>query len=226
MTDTTKPTIWQQLITSWQTVPGHTLPVSSGLRKDLPLDAGCLQYAPAALVCFAAVSKIGNDKHNLGEALHHARGKSMDHADCVLRHQLDMHDAAPTRRNDPAAELEEAACRFWRAGVELQEICERLGAPLAPAARLSTTQDKLAAQVKDLRHPAEHMAIEAFKREQEPVKRWGVYCGTGEGGRSMILSEDFDSKEAAEVALENNYAIKAAVELGNIYVVRPVGGAL
>ena len=32
---------------------------------------------------------MGNDQHNPGEPLHWARGKSMDQADCLIRHFLE-----------------------------------------------------------------------------------------------------------------------------------------
>ena len=64
-----------------------TLPTDSAERKNYPLLSGVLRYFPAALAGVARVSKLGNDKHNPGEALYHARGKSKDHGDCIMRHQ-------------------------------------------------------------------------------------------------------------------------------------------
>jgi hypothetical protein len=45
-------------------------------------------YFPDALAAVARVSVAGNKKHNPGEPLHWARGKSMDQMDCVIRHTL------------------------------------------------------------------------------------------------------------------------------------------
>lgn len=122
-----------------------TLPADSGERKNIPLRKGCLNYFPAALAGVARWSKIGNEKHNPGEPLHHARGKSMDHEDCVDRHLTDIEDivAAFERRPEKptAAEvaqlMDEADALAWRALAISQELHERYGgAPLAPAARL------------------------------------------------------------------------------------------
>ena len=63
-----------------------TLTTDSQERKGVPLARGVLDYFPAALAEVARLSKAGNDKHNPGEEMHHARGKSTDHADCILRH--------------------------------------------------------------------------------------------------------------------------------------------
>lgn len=124
-----------------------TLPTDSAVRKDVPLYSGCYTYFPAALAGVAIHSKAGNDKHNPGETLHHARGKSMDHADCIARHSMDLADmlAAIERHATPdivSAQdiLTEARALSWRALAWHQELEERFGeAPLAPAARLPST---------------------------------------------------------------------------------------
>lgn len=121
----------------------QTLPTDSAERKEMPLFEGCLAYFPAALAGVALHSKRGNDKHNPGEPLHHARGKSMDHADCVVRHLMDLADlgARAKRLREPvpphfAAEiLDEANALAWRALALAQELHEVYGgAPLAPGA--------------------------------------------------------------------------------------------
>ena len=61
----------------------------SAARKKIPLATGCLDYFPDALAAVAELSYIGNEKHNPGEPLHWARGKSNDHPDCLMRHFLD-----------------------------------------------------------------------------------------------------------------------------------------
>lgn len=65
------------------------LPSDAKERKDVPMATGLLDYFPDALAAVAAVSKIGNDQHNPGEPLHWAREKSMDQADCIVRHLID-----------------------------------------------------------------------------------------------------------------------------------------
>jgi len=129
-----------------------TLPTDSAERKDVPVFSGVLKYAPAALAGVARISKAGNDKHNPGQELHHARGKSNDHGDCVIRHAMDVADIeAHIKRNfdndpevwykseDAKALLTEVSQLAWRALIWSQELHERYGgAPLAPGARLPT----------------------------------------------------------------------------------------
>jgi hypothetical protein len=126
-----------------------TLGTDSDDRKNIPLHSGCYAYFAAALAGVARHSKIGNDKHNPGEPLHHSRGKSADHADCIARHLMDIADmrarkvvhtteetaALLTEAN--AALLTEANALAWRALALSQELHEQFGgAPLAPGAKL------------------------------------------------------------------------------------------
>lgn len=118
-----------------------TLPLDSEVRKGVPLASGCYNYFPAALAGVASHSKAGNDKHNPGEPLHHARWKSMDHPDTIARHMMDLQDMlAGIERGgavDVAKLLYEANALCWRTLAMSQELHERYaGAPLAPAARL------------------------------------------------------------------------------------------
>jgi len=64
------------------------MPTDSAERKNIPLVTGCFDYFPDALCAVAALSKVGNDKHNPGQPLHWSRGKSNDHADTIARHLL------------------------------------------------------------------------------------------------------------------------------------------
>lgn len=100
------------------------------IRKASPIATGVLDYFPAALLEVSRVSKAGNDKHNPGEPLHHARGKSTDHADALLRHLIDRGkiDAETGQRH--SAEV------AWRALAMLQQELEDDGAPLARGAVL------------------------------------------------------------------------------------------
>lgn len=108
----------------------NVLPTVASARKAIPLASGCLYYFPSALAAIASLSKIGNDQHNPGEPLHHARGKSTDHADTILRHLVD----AGTIDTDGVRHSTKVA---WRALALLQEELEREeGAPLARNARL------------------------------------------------------------------------------------------
>jgi hypothetical protein len=123
--------------------PISPLPTNSAARKDIPLWTGALAYAPAAFALMAQTSQKGNCKHNPGEPLHHARGKSVDHQDCIVRHMTDF-DAMLSYRQRYGADsvpvdalLEELGNLVWRAALFAQEQCELLGvAPRAPRAVL------------------------------------------------------------------------------------------
>lgn len=104
-----------------------TLPTDPKERKAVPLAAGVLDYFPAALAEIARVSKAGNDQHNPGEPLHWARGKSMDNADCIMRHLLD-------RGALDSDGLRHSAKMAWRALALLQIELEAEGAPIARGA--------------------------------------------------------------------------------------------
>lgn len=106
------------------------LPTGSEARKGVPLVTGLLDYFPAALAAVAALSKAGNDKHNPGEPLHHARSKSADHADSLVRHLVDR---GLIDRDTGHRHSTEVA---WRALALLQEELEEAGeAPLPRGAR-------------------------------------------------------------------------------------------
>jgi hypothetical protein len=108
-----------------------SLPTDAAARKAAPMAEGVLWYFPAALAEVARVSKAGNDQHNPGQPMHHARGKSTDHADCILRHLAD----AGLRDSDG---LRHTAKVAWRALALLQEELERQeGAPMPRNARVA-----------------------------------------------------------------------------------------
>jgi hypothetical protein len=119
------PSLWDTLRATW--AAGSTLPKDSAQRKLFPVDSGHNAYFPAAIVAVAGWSRAANEKHNPGQPLQHARGKSPDHRDCQARHAIDSADPSCDR-------LEELTCKAWRAYAELQEYAESLGAPPAPAA--------------------------------------------------------------------------------------------
>jgi hypothetical protein len=120
-----------------ETVYATTLPQDSAARKDVPLFRGLLKYFPAALAGAARVSKIGNDKHNPGQEMHHARGKSNDHADCILRHMMDMSEDFGAGNGRDEAGIPQVDYIVWRACAMAQEWHEMNdGAPVAPAAVL------------------------------------------------------------------------------------------
>jgi hypothetical protein len=122
-----------------------TLPTDSQERKNYPLLRGCLRYFPAALAGIANVSQIGNDKHNPGQEMHHARGKSWDHGDCIVRHLLDAQDMlAAYERGDSTVTQKDIMLEInqmaWRALAYAQEMHEQFGAPMAPGAKLANQE--------------------------------------------------------------------------------------
>jgi hypothetical protein len=74
------------------------------------------------------LSRVGNDKHNPGQPLHWARGKSSDHADCIMRHLAE-------RGTIDTDGLSHSVKVAWRALALLQEELEAKGAPKARGAK-------------------------------------------------------------------------------------------
>lgn len=88
--------------------------LTSAERKACPVVTGVLHYFPDAIMAVSRVSKSGNDKHNPGQPLHWARGKSNDHLDSEGRHLL------TPAATDPDSGEPEAAHKAWRALADLQ----------------------------------------------------------------------------------------------------------
>lgn len=104
---------------------------SSAERKATPVVTGVLDYFPLAIQALARLSKKANDKHNPGEPMHWARGKSNDHADCIGRHLIERGTIDPE-----FGELHDVAL-FWRAAANCQLAEEkRLGTLGAPVEKL------------------------------------------------------------------------------------------
>lgn len=93
------------------------MPPDADGRKATPITTGVLDYFPAAIAEVARVSKAGNDQHNPGQPLHWARGKSVDHADCIARHLIQR----GTLDTDGVRHTAKVA---WRALALLQEELE------------------------------------------------------------------------------------------------------
>jgi hypothetical protein len=119
------------------------LPTTAKARKDTPLVSGCLDYFPAALAAVARLSKVGNDQHNPGQPMHWARGKSNDHADCIVRHLTDR----GTTDTDGVRHSTKVA---WRALALLQEELELAGAPTARGAVVHTAPPPVALDLRPL----------------------------------------------------------------------------
>jgi hypothetical protein len=87
-------------------------------RKECPMFSGLLAYFPDALAEVASLSWAGNERHNPGEPLHWARGKSMDQLDCLMRH------LAEAGTSDTDGYLHDVKVA-WRALANLQLALEK-----------------------------------------------------------------------------------------------------
>lgn len=117
------------------------LPVDSAMRKETPIATGWLKYFPRAHAYGARISVLGNEKHNPGEPLHWAEGKSMDHPDCIARHLIE----ADTFDTDDGAL--HAGKLLWRAAANLEIILrarEAAGLPIWDEAIIAENRRKQA----------------------------------------------------------------------------------
>lgn len=175
---------------------GLWFPEGAGERKQIPVMTGVLDYFPLAIAEIARLSRQGNLQHKLEGPLHWARGKSNDHADCLVRHLMErgVKDADGFSHTTKAA---------WRALALLQEELEReMGfepAAEADPSRLvfrdfveavggemtSPTTARLRVQGADLlvgaeEYEARHTPDEENYYSQPPEKIWPL-GPTGEG---------------------------------------------
>ncbi len=101
---------------------------TSEMRKKYPITTGLLDYFPDSCAYVAMVSYEGNAKHNPGEPMHWARGKSTDHADCIARHLVE--------RGGFDGKIRHSGNLAWRAMALLQEELEaEHGLPLPRGAK-------------------------------------------------------------------------------------------
>lgn len=99
----------------------------SKARKETPVFRGALMYFPDAIAAVARLSFKANEKHNPGEPMHWSKGKSNDHADCIIRHLMDTGTI-----DEEFDELHDVAVA-WRALANLQTVIENMevGEPAA-----------------------------------------------------------------------------------------------
>jgi hypothetical protein len=90
----------------------------SAERKATPVFSGFMAYFPDAVMEVAKLSQEANEKHNPGEPLHWSKHKSNDHADCLVRHQLEWDTV------DPDTGYYHAVAVAWRAMAQLQILLE------------------------------------------------------------------------------------------------------
>lgn len=98
------------------------LPTDAKERNEYPMFDGLFGYFPNALAAVSNLSFVGNEQHNPGEPLHWAIGKSMDHANKIVKHLVDHGhpDTDGTRHSTKLA---------WRALALLEDELVAAGAP-------------------------------------------------------------------------------------------------
>lgn len=114
-------------ITSTVTAPApraRLLEDTSAARKRFPVTTGFMDYFPDAVAAVAEISFLGNLKHNPGEPLHWARGKSMDHADCIGRHLVERGGYEIIEIAGVKYKMRHTAAMAWRSMALLQEELE------------------------------------------------------------------------------------------------------
>ena len=108
------------------------LPSEAAARVEYPMADGLLFYFPAALAWVSRCSKVGNDQHNPGEALHWAMDKSTDHANKIMRHLLEV-------GTDDTDGVPHSVKVAWRALALAQEdLMARKGAPMPRNGRFAS----------------------------------------------------------------------------------------
>ncbi len=105
--------------------PKRLIEGDSAYRKMFPMCTGLVDYFPDALAEAARVSWLGNEKHNPGEPLHHARGKSNDHADCIMRHLTERGGFDIIVIKGVEHKVRHSAALLWRAAALCQEEIEQ-----------------------------------------------------------------------------------------------------
>ena len=95
--------------------------LTSAERKEVAMSRGLLAYFPDALALVARHSVRANEKHNPGQPVRWARGKSMDHEDCIIRHSAAI--AVDVESLDDGQP--HVVCRAWRALAALQLWAEQ-----------------------------------------------------------------------------------------------------
>lgn len=116
-------------------ISAYLLPADPTARKETPIARGVLDYFPLAIAEVARVSKTGNDQHNPGQEMHWARGKSTDHADCIVRHLIE-------RGTIDTDGMRHSAKVAWRALALLQTELEDALAQTGASATLTPPSSK------------------------------------------------------------------------------------
>lgn len=114
--------------------PKRLMGTDSAQRKHFPITSGLLDYFPDACAATSEISFVGNMKHNPGEPMHHSRGKSSDHADCIARHLTERGGFDLVTIDGVQYRMRHSAALAWRAMALLQEELEAEGVCSLPRA--------------------------------------------------------------------------------------------
>jgi hypothetical protein len=113
----------------------NSLPEDDSQRGSFPMFDGLLAYFPNALAAVSEISKHGSEKHNKGQPMHWARGKSTDHLNKIIRHAIDA-------GGKDSEGYRHSAYLAWRALANLQEEIEREGeAPMSRGSKLAKADE-------------------------------------------------------------------------------------
>lgn len=144
------------------------LPTDSKLRKEMPIFSGVLNYFPRTAAYVARISVLGNEKHNPGEPLHWAEGKSMDHPDCIVRHVIEANEFDP---DDGALHAGKLAWRAWANCETILKDREAKGLPLWDEDVIAKNRAAYAAKVLEKRMRDNPVEANAFTRPEDATGR-------------------------------------------------------
>lgn len=140
------------------------------ISKEDRIFSGVVGYFPNALAAIGRWSERANEKHNPGEPMHWAFGKSTAHLDAAMSH------LTQAGRIDPETGVPHLVNAAWRVLAALETSLIEAGATPgvnvrgAPAKSTVERLRDLVVRCPDgsrvaVCHPAQHLAIEAFKAE-------------------------------------------------------------
>lgn len=99
------------------------LPTDAATRKNIPVYTGFIAYFPRAIAAVAELSRIANEQHHPGSAVHWDKSKSTDEKDSLMRHMLDEAMGVPVDTD----KVLHATKRAWRAMADLERTLEKQG---------------------------------------------------------------------------------------------------
>jgi hypothetical protein len=132
------------------------------ITKADNLVTGCIDYFRNALAAVGRHSRFGNDKYNPGQPTHWSFDVSTAHADAIASH------LAQRGEIDPETGVSHTVALAWRALALLEtELIEAGAKPGRGVKRsaLATLKGMAGERYGKLMHPAQEMAIDAFKSE-------------------------------------------------------------